>query len=205
MKKISMKNKYAVILLILLITFSCEDGKNRYVPQSHLNLQEQHDVMNSIIRYVAKLPRRVADSLRMLDQYDEHYEKQLANYKLKRYFIASNGEQFFLVSRRAPSIHEKYVATAGRMRFDKEGNITEYEEVFRTWKLFENELNERAPYLFDLMVKGEDLTPYYAASSGFNYIEFPDENVYYDKEARSWKSKLYGSVEEMVYEFKQAD
>jgi len=202
MKEMAMLKGYTAVLLILLLTFSCGDGRNRYTPQSHLNLQEQHDVMNTIIRYVAKLPRRAADSLRMLDQYDAHYEEMLAKHRLMNYYKAKSGEHFFLVSRRAPSIHEKYVATGGRMRFDKEGNLTEYEEVFRTWKLFENELNERAPYLFDLMVKGEDLRPYYAATSGFNYIEFPDENVYYDKAARSWKSKQYGSVEEMVYEFK---
>lgn len=192
--------KYLVVVSILFLLFSCGGGKSKYDPQRHLSLKQQDEVMEKIIRYVAKLPRRTADSLRMLDQYDEHYGQQLSRHRLMAYYISKDDEHFFLVSRRAPSIHEKYVATGGRMRFDKQGNLTTYEEVFRTWKLFEEQLNERAPYLFDLMIKGKDLTPYYTATSGFNYIEFPDDNVYYDKEARAWRSKVYGSVEEMVYE-----
>jgi hypothetical protein len=186
-------------ILIAFIIVACNGKANKYEPNTHLDLRQQSEVMNKIIRYVAKLPRRTSDSLRMLDKYDSHYEEQIAKHQLMAYYIAKNGEHFFLVTRRAPSIHEKLVATGGKMRFDKFGELISYEEVFRTWKLFENELNERAPYLFDLMVKGEDLTPYYTATSGFNYIEFPDENVYYDTESRTWKSKVFGSVEEMVY------
>ncbi|HMP99279.1 MAG TPA: hypothetical protein PKC24_05810 [Cyclobacteriaceae bacterium] len=195
-----MNAKHTFFILISVLLISCSGGKDKYKPETHLNLKEQDQVMRSIIRYVAKLPRRTADSLRMLDKYDDHYELQLSKHRLFRYYIDKNGEHFFLITRRAPSIYEKYVAVGGRMRYDKNGVIIEYEEVFRTWKLFENEINERAPYLFDLMIKGEDLTPYYTATAGFNYIEFPDDNVYYDKEVRAWRSKTYGSVEEMVYE-----
>jgi hypothetical protein len=105
------------------------------------------------------------------------------------YFIDSNDYHYFLISRKAPSIHDKWVATGGKMQFDKGKALITYQEVFRTWKLLEPELNERAPYLFDLMIKGEDLTPYYTATAGFNYIEFPDDKVYYDVESRAWKVK----------------
>lgn len=192
------KNLFCILISVFLI--ACSGGKDKYQPEKYLNLKEQDQVMHSIIRYIAKLPRRTADSLRMLDKYDDHYERQISQHRLMNYYVSKDGENFFLVTRRAPSIHEKYVAVGGRMRLDKNNELVEYEEVFRTWKLFENEINERAPYLFDLMVRGEDLTPYYTATAGFNYIEFPDDNVYYDKEARAWKSKTYGSVEEMVYE-----
>ena len=97
-----------------------------------------------------------------------------------------------MVARIAPSIDAKWVATGGRLRYGKDSSITEYEEVFRTWKLPRKDLEERGKYLFGLMVKGQDLTPYYTATAGFNYIEFPDENVYFDR--AHLVSGLYGSL-----------
>lgn len=60
-------------------------------------------------------------------------------------------------------------------------------------------LIRRGGLLFDKMVKGESLEPYVTKNSnGVEFIEFPDDNVYYDKKMRKWKSKQFGSIEDMV-------
>lgn len=176
-----------------------------YSPDRYLSADELQQTRKIIVRYAGKAPRRVIDSVKFDSVYDAHYAEQVNQYELIAYFIDKQGEHFFLVSRIAPSIQEKWVATGGRMRFDENHQLVDYEEVFRTWKLPKADMLERSKYLFDLMVKGEDLTPYYAAKAGFNYIEFPDENVYFDKKDRMWKSKQYGSVEEIVYESRDND
>jgi hypothetical protein len=201
-----MRSQSFVFLVMFLVIQSCgTKEKNNFDPDSHLTSEEQNTVKQSIIRYVAKTPRRVMDSIKFDTAYDAHYAEQVRRHELMAYFIAPNGEHFFLVSRIAPSIEEKRVATGGRMRFEQDWNLVEYEEVFRTWKMNNGDLDVRARYLFELMVKGEDLTPYYAATAGFNYIEFPDEHVYFDTSSRSWKSDIYGSVEEMVYDSRNQD
>lgn len=194
-----------VLLLMIWIVAGCSD-KPKYSPERYLSAAEQKIFKEKISLYVGKAPRRVYDSLKFDTAYTGHYKKQAAQLDLLAYFMDKKTKyHYFLVGKIAPSIQPKWVATGGRLVYDEKGNVVEYEEIFRTWKLPRKELEERALYLFDLMVKGEDLTPYYTATAGFNYIEFPDENVYFDKKARMWKSKLYGSVEEMVYESRDRD
>jgi hypothetical protein len=47
-------------------------------------------------------------------------------------------------------------------------------------------LKNRSYLLFDRMVKGESLEPYLTKSAGDQYIEFPDDKVFYDVENRRW-------------------
>jgi hypothetical protein len=200
-----MTRSTAYLFLLLVLSVACRTRKHTYDPANYLSPSEQTEVMQKIIRYVAKPPRRVLGDEKFDTLYDDHYNLQIRLHELLAYYIDNNGEHYFLVARQAPSTDVKWIATGGKMRFGKGGELTEYEEVFRTWKLKRPDMESRAKYLFDLMVKGEDLSPYYTDKAGFNYIEFPDEHVYFDKQARRWKSDLYTSVEEMVYESRDVD
>jgi hypothetical protein len=191
-----MKLKY--ITLITCALAACKT-KESYIPQDHLSPQQHDKVMSKIIRYVGRKPDKATDSSKFLPKHDEHYLKQVASHKLDLYFNSDGGDQFFLISRIAPSIHVKYVATGGRFKMNEKDSLIEYEEIFRTWKMPYDTLLNRAGLLFHKMVKGESLESYYTKNSGdVEYIEFPDDNVYYDKQARKWKSKQFGSVEELA-------
>jgi hypothetical protein len=86
-------------------------------------------------------------------------------------------------------LEEKYVAIAGIVKRDGD-KIIRYEEVFRTWKQKKNELYPLAFRLFSEMINGKDLSVYYPENSGNKYIiEFPSNQVYFDKEERKWKRK----------------
>ena len=109
--------------------------------------------------------------------------------RLDAYF-EKGGYRYFLISRRAPSIHDKRVATGGKLKLDASGNVVEYEEVFRTWKMLEPDLIKKGILLFDKMVKGQSLERYLTKHSWpEEYIEFPDETVYFDKASRKWTTR----------------
>lgn len=187
----------AYLFLALFIT--CCASREDYRPDSHLTAEAKDKTISTIIRYVAERPKKANDSTKFDSSFDEHYKEQAAAHQLTHYFFSPDGEHFFLIQRRAPSLYEKYVATGGRMRFDANDSLVEYEEVFRTWKMPKDTLARRGAILFEKMVKGESLTPFLTANSGgVEYIEFPDPYVYYDKQARTWKSTQIGSVEESV-------
>jgi len=99
-----------------------------------------------------------------------------------------DGERnYFLISRRAPSLYDRRVATGGYVVFAEDGKGEDYEEVFRTWKMDPDTLVRRGLLLFDKMVDGEDLRPYETRNSGnTDFIEFPDAQTWYDKKSRSW-------------------
>ena len=185
-----MKFKALVIFLIVIsVVFSCTN-KEKYNPDSHLTVLEQDSIVWRMMRYIARPPEGLLYEERFYKGYDKYYHEQQALHKLEAYYIDDQKTHYFMLTRRAPSLFNKYVATGGKMRFSDKGKLLEYEEVFRTWKMIPDTLKRRSMFLFDKMVKGETLIPYYTENSnGVEYIEFPDKRNYYDIPSRRWKQK----------------
>lgn len=183
MKYLSVLSVFAVLTVV-----SCS-SKRDYNPDSHLSIKEKDRILQSIIRYLGKLPENVSASEKFSSMYNDYYLDLASRHRFEQYYIDSDGNHYFLISRSAPSLYEKRVAMGGKMKFNESGDLLEYEEVFRTWKMKDDELQRKGAMLFDLMVIGNDLTPYYRVNSTEEYIEFPDEHNYYDKAERSWKFK----------------
>lgn len=183
-----MKKLIIVVSIITLIAGACST-KNEYQVSAHLSPQQQDEMMWKIIRYVGRAPEGLTFEERFYAPYDTFYQEQARIHKFDAYYIKNN-THYFLVSRKAPSLVEKRVATGGRFTLTEEGKISDYEEVFRTWKMVPDTLAKREMILFDKFVRGESLTPYETKNSGgVEYIEFPDEHTYFDKQAKQWKSK----------------
>jgi len=183
-----MKKIIIVCLITGLIAGACTT-KNNYQVSAHLTPQEQDDMMWKIIRYVGRAPEGLTFDERFYAPYDSVYREQAKLHKFDAYYKKGN-KHYFLVSRRAPSLVDKRVATAGVFTLSDKDKVVEYEEVFRTWKMVPDTLAKREMILFDKYVKGESLAPYETRNSkGIEYIEFPDERTYFDKETRQWKTK----------------
>lgn len=163
-------------------------GGNDYNPDSSLTALEKDKLKMTIIRYAAKAPENVNATEKFKREYDGYYQDRASISFLERYYKDGN-TQYFLLTQPAPSITEKRHATGGRIVLNADGSIAEYEEIFRTWKMIPDTLKKRGYLLFDKMVKGESLEPFYTAVTGDKFIEFPDERTYYDKSARQWKTK----------------
>lgn len=176
-----------LIPLILIFVAGC--GPVSYKPGDKLTQKEQEDFKWKIIRYVGRSPDGLTVQERFYPQYDSHYLDQKALHSLDAWY-EKNGTVYFMVSRRAPSLFEKRVATGGLVKFDADQNIEYYEEQFRTWKMVPDTLQKRSMFLFDLMLKGKPLESYQTLNSnGIEYIEFPDERTFFDIKERTWKTR----------------
>ncbi len=180
-----MKNIQLLLLGLCILMSACSD-RPEYKVSKYLTESEALQFKQSIIRYVASLPKRANDSNKFESRFDEHYRKQLDLVRLDKYYPSKDGYIYFETSRIAPSFKIKRVATAGRLTYNPDGKISEYEEVYRTWKMEEEELAEKTNLLFSRFIAGEDLAHYLTANSDEEYIEFPDHQVKYDKELRRW-------------------
>jgi hypothetical protein len=189
MKFVTMKISAALsVMFIALLLISC--GSKDYSPSSHLTPKEEYDNVWKIIRYIGRAPENLTMPERFYNGYDDHYKEQMSLHRLDAYYIEGD-THYFLISRQAPSLVEKRVATGGKMKLDEKGDVVEYEEVFRTWKMPDSLQVKKSIFLFDKMVKGESLEPYLTKNSTpEEYIEFPDDNTYYDRGERTWKNKL---------------
>ncbi|HEY5746776.1 MAG TPA: hypothetical protein VIU12_11910 [Chryseolinea sp.] len=184
-----MKYNHLLLPAIIFLFFSC-DKKTSYNPDDHLTAAKKDEVMTKVIRYLAKPPENTTEEEKFDKAYDGYYLDKMSRAKLEFYYPADGGA-YFLVSLPAPSLYEKRHATGGKFKLNDKGELTEYEEIFRTWKMMPDTLVRRSGMLFDRMVKGESLEPYWTKNSnGEEYIEFPDPHVYYEKTERKWKTKF---------------
>lgn len=160
-------------------------------PDAYLSPEAQDSFKYSISRFVSKYPSEAGRSNMWEPRFDEAYAKLAKAQKLTHYYVDSvSGTHYFMVSRIAPSIHQKYVALAGKFTPSDEDDLGDYEEVFRTWKMLGDEHKEKSEMLFRKFIKGENLEPFYTVNSnGVEYIEFPDQETWYDKDARTWRSE----------------
>lgn len=185
--------KYLLIICIIFSLTSCsQEEKQDFEPHTYLNESEIDEFKYEIIRYVGKLAGKADHQTKFDEIFDPHYHKLAEKHELLYYYEdETSGEIYFLVTRIAPSRFYKKVATGGKIRRNSIGEITLYEEAFRTWKMPVEELKEKSYTLFTEYVNGKDLSPYYAVNSGKDeYIEFPNETVFYNKDKRIWVSTL---------------
>lgn len=178
-----------IVLIASISIFSCSTKTESFNPQDVLSKQEADANLWSIIRYIGRTPEEASGDDKFKPQYDSAYMEQMQLFSVDAWYKDGNTD-YFLISRRAPSLTNKFVATGGKIVYDQNGGIDEYEEVFRTWKMVTDTLKKRSMLLFGKMVKGESLKEFETRySNGIEFIEFPDERTYYDKELREWKVK----------------
>jgi hypothetical protein len=184
-----MMNKIIFAGLLSLLCYSCSKKPAYSVTDYRIDYD---GVLDTI------LPR-FADLKTLTEQtaYSPQYRKELMQHKIDRqyewmHYTEKNGYSYFMVSRLQPSMNrDKYLAICGRFRRDGHGNIdtSSYEELFWTWKMKMDSLRTKSDILFSKMVETGDIDQYTPEKSKGFWIEFPSKYVYYDKTAKTWKSK----------------
>lgn len=182
------------LFLSLLLLSACAQ-KDRYKPSEFLSEKEQADFIRSTVYYTAKVPPNANQETKFSKEFDEYYDLAARETDLARYYIAEGETHYFLLTRVARSITPMREAIGGKIKYDQNKNITEYEEIFRTWKQPQDTTLARGSRLFNIMVRGGDLTPYYSNIQGDKYIEFPDSRFYFDKIKRRWRDKELDSLQ----------
>jgi hypothetical protein len=176
----------ASLIILTISVFACRPSVT-YDPQAHVPAAQQEQFLYSIGRYAAKLPKRANHEVKFDAKYDAYYREEMKKYRLEKYHVLPDGTHYFMISRPAPSLYEKRVAIGGRLRYDEAGDIAEYEEVFRTWRLKTDELNRKSEVLFATLVETGNVNAYLPDQTEDEWVEFPDGKSYFDVASRRWK------------------
>lgn len=196
-------NKFSKLFLLIIIALagfsSCQQANTNQIED--LTQEEKTELRKKLIRYIGRKPEDASDKNKFESYFDTHYDNEQRAYDLEYYHKSTDGKAYFLFTRIAPSVTLKKVGIAGYVKLDKKGTIVELEEVFRTWKHIPDRLNEINTLLFNKMINGEDLSPYYTENSnGVEFIEFPNKEVWYDKPTHTWKTSRFDPLEEFQQE-----
>lgn len=182
-----------IFLAVLIPVVNSCNERNNYEPFSCFNKDRETQLIDSVVRYMAKLPPNANQKSKFESTFDDYYSRAAKDYDLRLCYL-KDSVYYLLFSRAARSITPMREAIGCKIVL-KGGTFLDYEEVFRTWKMPDNILRERYPVLFENMVKGNSLEPYYAKNKGDQYIEFPDDRFYFDKKSRVWKDRIFDEVQ----------
>jgi hypothetical protein len=185
-----MRSLQTFLLLLIVLANGCTSGTN---PDKFFTKDQQTKIIQQSVRFSTKLPPGATHETKFNPEFNPYYELATAEYDIRACAPESDG-YYFLMTRKARSIWPAREAIGGKLKIDKDYNLLDYEEEFRTWKMTEDSLNARSMELFDIMVKGKDLTPYRSKYKGDRYIEFPDDRWYFNKTDKRWRDRLLDSA-----------
>ena len=185
-----MKSK--ILFFFFAVLLACEAPVKD--PSAFFSSKEQNHIILQSVRFSAKLPPASTHENKFDNQFDWYYQRAAQETDFRKCAIKGDGSYFFLMTRKARSIWPAREAIGGYFQLDSNKNIIDYYEEFRTWKMAEDSLKTRAIELFELMVKGKDLTPYRSKFKGDRYIEFPDDRYYFNREKKRWSDLYFDSL-----------
>lgn len=195
---------FATIFISTFLLFQSCNVQSEDIEQITTNQIDELDSLfiqqftANLIRYVGRKPEDASNENKFHAYFDDHYSKQINHHELTHYRMKDDKE-YFIFTRIAPSLKLKKVAIGGWVRRDTAGNVLELEEIFRTWKFEPETLSEKSDFLFVKAIKGESLEAYQTNISGnTDYIEFPSDVVYYNKESKQWTSTQEDVLAEFV-------
>lgn len=194
--------RYITFIVVALFVSCKSEITVNTDPSAYLTDEHQKEFKYSIIRWAGKRAPKATDTTLYDPQFEDYYKELAAKHDLKSYYIDSLTRfHYFMLYRIAPSVHVKKVALGGRLKYDDENNISYYEEIFRTYKMPESELDAKATLIFrDLILKNSIDKYLFKNTQPEEYIEFPDDETYYDISNRRWVSSRFDPVQEMKNE-----
>lgn len=180
--------KFIYTILFIALFCSCEKESAKILPSEYLNKNQIEAFKYDIIRYSDKLPKKATNETKFDTKFDSIYKLKAKNADLYYYYVDNSTKDiYFAIATIAPSLKVKKVVTAAKLTKDKDGNISYYKEIFRTWKMEIPELKTKSKQLFIDFIDGKDLSQFYTKNSkGEFFIEFPDDYTKYDTESRKW-------------------
>jgi len=192
-----MKTSTRLYFIVTSIALTSCNQQKKYAPDLYFTKEVQGSIIEQSVPYSAKLAPSATHENKFSPEFDEYYDKAAQETDFRQCFPDGDKSYFFLMTRKARSIWPAREAIGGKITIDENNKLADYEEIFRTWKMAEDSLNDRAFELFDLMVKKEDLTPYRSKYKGDQYIEFPDDRFYFNTKTKIWSDKLIDSIRQI--------
>lgn len=176
-------------MLLLLGVFGCKEEQKEYRPGKYLTRAQQRHFLTDAAEFIKRpVLAPYAKNTNLLIIQHKMHQHLGDEIRLEQLYIDKQAAVYFLISIPAGLRNQRY-AVAGRATIGGKGEIISFEEVFRSWKMSPDVLHFRSYLLFDKMVNGEPLSPFYSDKMGDQFIEFPDDRTYYDKQSQAWKIK----------------
>lgn len=161
-------------------------GLSKYDPANTFPNATKDTLLANLITFIHKRPEAAINRDRTGPEFRMYFVEQLPRYRLLYHQRATDGTDWYYLIRPARSVHGALRGVGGRFRADEALQLVEFEEIFNTPVLPEQELEDKGRVLFEEMIATGAVDTY---ANDRLYVEWPDERLKYDKERREWRYK----------------
>lgn len=146
---------------------------------------QRDTLLANVITYMYLKPSGATNENRFEPRFRKYYVAQLPYFSCDRYTIRPDSTHYYFVIRSAGKVEKYRRGIGGKFRLHKDLMPYDFEEMWCTPRLSEEEVKQRGRFLFGEMVKNGNVDKYLTMS---HYIEWPDSTLIYDKKAHEWVS-----------------
>lgn len=132
------------------------------------------------------MPDSVAKQDRFKVEQQTLFKSEMSKYKFEYLYKDNIGDYYYYMSKPAYGVPELSVGLAGKFKMDDQGNLSDFEESYRMFRMPPAELDKKKLEVYESFVQGKDLTPFHKDLDTDPYIEFPNDHVGYDKKKLDW-------------------
>ncbi len=170
--------------MALSILVNCKGDPEVFSPDNYYATDIKDTLLVNIVTYIGKKARLADYQTRHNPEHRQFYTQQSKDYKLVYYYITDDSTHYFYIMRPARSLRGNTRGVGGRFRMKKLLTLHDFEELFNTPVLDEQELQMIGKTLFREMLDSGNVD-FYMGNKDF--IEWPDERLRYDKTRNEWR------------------
>lgn len=175
--------RFSFIVMISFLGACSSKSTDTYQFAAHVPAGLQDSLLVDMVTYMGVKPK-YADYLTKHDSvYRSYYVQQAENWEVFQYFINEEGQHFYYMIRPARHPLGNRRAIGGKLKLDEQYRILQFEEVFATQVLPEEQLKSMANDLFPALINGT----FEKYLSNRQWIEWPDDQCQYDREKNEWR------------------
>lgn len=175
--------KYLVIIVCCLVA-ACSGSKDKYSIDAYYDKETQEIILTNAIILIYKTPKGVRKEEKHNPEFRSLYKKVQHEFKWVYYYIDDQGYNYFYMVRPAKNAKGHVRGVAGKFKLADDLSLLEFEEIFNTPMLPEEEVLSKGEYLWQDLMYYDNVDRYFL-NKGF--IEFPDERCRYDFEKKEWR------------------
>jgi hypothetical protein len=177
-----------ILLLFFLLQFlpSCKPEKpDVYSIEYHFPDESlRKNLMASIITYIYKAPPGASLEMRFDEAHKDYYLSEVKNFEMLKYHIAEDGYHYFYILRPARNVHNHKRGVGGKFKYNEDGSLSHFEEVWVTPMVEEEKIKNWAAYFFPDFIQTGRVDNYLPNTS---MVEFPNDRAKYDNAKYEWR------------------
>jgi hypothetical protein len=180
-----MKTHFVLLysLFFLLLITSCNSSIS-FDAKDYVTEKELDDILIQCIRIMHRLPQGANKETRWEERFDEYYMNEAGKFKVVHFAVKNDFHHIYLF-RPARNVNNCNRGTAVRFKWDGT-KLTDFEETFVTPMMPDDKIVEAGKNIFKHYVKTGTFGKY---EGDIDWIEWPNNSQYYDKETNEWAFK----------------